>query len=204
MNAKSFISYYQILELGPNASPRTIARKFRYLASRYHPDNQTTGDRSKFDLVLAAYEVLKDEFKRAKYHDENRDHLPPPSHSFDEDLDGSDAEEDSENENIFNEDEQFIDNIGVDKDISIQNNLLTMLYFQRRRNIRRPGIGNAELEYLSGCPHEHLEFHIWYLKEKGWISTGEDGLLSITVAGVDRAALISQGEGGRKLIVDQS
>jgi hypothetical protein len=50
-----------------------------------------------------------------------------------------------------------------------------------------PGIGPLELERLSGCPREHLEFHLWYLKEKGWISRMENGLLSITVDGVDKA-----------------
>jgi hypothetical protein len=79
-----------------------------------------------------------------------------------------------------------------------------MLYFQRRRNIGQPGIGNAELERLSGCPHEHLEFHLWYLKEKGWISAGEDGLFAITVAGVDHAARIYQSERAQKFIIDQS
>jgi len=40
---------------------------------------------------------------------------------------------------------------------------------------------------LSGCPRAHLEFHIWYLKEKGWIGRLENGMLAITVEGVDRA-----------------
>lgn len=203
MKANSFISYYQVLELGPSAHPKTIARKFRDLASRYHPDNQATGDRSKFELVLEAHDILKDAIKRERYHEENRDHLPPLSHSFDDAGNGPDVV-DSANENTLSDDDQFIDGIGVDRDVAIQNNLLTMLYFQRRRNIREPGLGNAELERLSGCPHEHLEFHLWYLKAKGWIATGEDGLLAITVAGVDHAALIYQGENARKLIVDQS
>ena len=78
-----------------------------------------------------------------------------------------------------------------------------MLYFKRRRNVREPGIGSAELEHLSGCPYEHLEFHLWYLKAKGWIATGEDGLLAITIDGVDRASMIHQ-EFAKKLLTDQS
>ena len=65
-----------------------------------------------------------------------------------------------------------------------------------------PEIGDAELERLSGCPPEHLEFHIWYLKHKKWVATGEDGLLAITIDGVDRAAHLYK-EGAR-LITDQS
>ena len=39
---------------------------------------------------------------------------------------------------------------------------------------------------MLGCPAEHLDFHIWYLKEKGWIRRTENGTLEITVAGVDQ------------------
>jgi hypothetical protein len=39
---------------------------------------------------------------------------------------------------------------------------------------------------LSGCPREHLGFHLWYLKAKGWIGRLENGTLAITVEGVDR------------------
>ncbi len=64
-------------------------------------------------------------------------------------------------------------------------------------------MGNIELELLSGCPGEYLDFHIWYLKEKGWIATGEDGLLAITIDGVERAANIYK-ETAHRLIADQS
>jgi hypothetical protein len=40
---------------------------------------------------------------------------------------------------------------------------------------------------LLACPAEHLQFHIWYLKEKGWIRRTENGMLAITIEGVDRA-----------------
>jgi hypothetical protein len=52
---------------------------------------------------------------------------------------------------------------------------------------KNPGIGDYELERLSGCPREHLEFHVWYLKEEGRIGRQENGTLAITVGGVDRA-----------------
>ena len=43
-----------------------------------------------------------------------------------------------------------------------------------------------QLERLLGCPSEHLEFHTWYLRQKGWIERLENGQLSITADGVDR------------------
>lgn len=203
METKIFVNYYEMLELGPGAGSQAIARKFRSLARRYHPDNQITGSRIKFDSLVEAHDTLKDAGKRAQYHEQHSDKLPPLPDSLDQDWDGLEKPE-APHTHFHVEPEKFVDDLGVDRDISIQNNLLTMLYFQRRRNARQPGIGNAELERLSGCPHEHLEFHLWYLKAKGWVSTGDDGLLAITVAGVDRAAQIHQGENSQKLIVDRS
>ena len=194
-----FISYYEILELSPSATPKAIERKFRILAGRYHPDNQATGDRAKFDLVVEAHETLKDWIRREAYHDENDKHLPPFSPLFAEEID-----EQGQDGDVAADEAPFMHAIGVDRDVAVQNNILTMLYLRRRTNASEPGLGNQELVRLSGCPHEHLEFHLWYLREKGWISRGESGLLEITVAGVDRATLIYQGDSGRKLIVDQT
>jgi hypothetical protein len=42
------------------------------------------------------------------------------------------------------------------------------------------------VEGLSGCPREHLELHLWYLKAKGWIARLENDMLAITVEDVDR------------------
>lgn len=41
-----------------------------------------------------------------------------------------------------------------------------MLYVKCRQNINDPSVGEFELERLSGCPREHLEFQHWYLKAK--------------------------------------
>ena len=76
---------------------------------------------------------------------------------------------------------------GIEWDVVIQDKLLSLLYVKRRKDISDPGIGDSELERLSGCPREHLEFHLWYLKAKGWIGRTENGMLAITVEGVDRA-----------------
>jgi curved DNA-binding protein CbpA len=197
MEAKSFVNYYEILDASPSDSSEAIERRFRNLARRYHPDNKETGDRSRFDAVVEAHNTLRDTARRAQYHQDHHHHLPPFSQSAADD--GAAAEADDETDEAA----LFAHNLGIDRDVHVQNNLLIMLYLQRRRNIKEPGIGNAELERLSGCPPEHLEFHLWYLREKGWIGRGEDGLLSITIDGVDRAAAIYQ-ESAKKLITDQS
>jgi hypothetical protein len=44
-----------------------------------------------------------------------------------------------------------------------------------------------ELEDLLGVPREHLEFNLWYLKEGGLVTRGDNGRCAITVKGVDEA-----------------
>jgi hypothetical protein len=46
-------------------------------------------------------------------------------------------------------------------------------------------MGIIDLERLLGCPRKHMEFHVWYLKEKGWIVRADDGRFAITASGVD-------------------
>jgi curved DNA-binding protein CbpA len=164
MENSSFVDYYETLELSPNASARTIERVFRHFAVRYHPDNKETGNRALFDLVMEAHTVLRHPEKRAAYDMQYKAHS---------DLRWKLAEE-------------AADGNGVDRDASIQNRMLAILYAKRRRNIREPGVGPVEIERLLDCPVEHLEFHFWYLKAKGWISTTEEGTIAITVDGVDR------------------
>ena len=67
METSTFTDYYEVLQLSSNADSETIDRIFRYLAQRYHPDNQKTGDRSRFDAILRAHNTLKDPAKRAQY-----------------------------------------------------------------------------------------------------------------------------------------
>jgi curved DNA-binding protein CbpA len=165
MEASKFVDYYEILEISPNADYGAIERMFRYLAQRYHPDNGDTGDRLRFDVVLEAHNTLKDPVKRAQFDIRHKDHLG---------LRWRLAEE-------------AIDSKGIVRDVDLQARLLSILYVRRRQNVSDPGLGDLELERLLGCPAEHLEFHIWYLKEKGWIGRTENGMLAITVEGVDRA-----------------
>jgi curved DNA-binding protein CbpA len=160
-----FIDYYEVLQISPNANSGTIERVFRYLAQLYHPDSRDTGDRFRFDVIMEAYDTLKDPVKRAQYDIEHRNQSNARSKLM----------------------EEAGDSKGVERGIDIRNKLLSLLYAKCRQSVREPGIGEIELERLSGCPTEHLEFHLWYLKEKGWIRKTENGTFAITAEGVDRA-----------------
>ena len=180
--ASKFIDYYETLEISPNANSGTIERMFRYLAQRYHPDNKDTGDRGSFDEVMEAYDTLRDPAKRAQY---------DLAHNCNSNYRVKLVEEAS-------------DSKGIDHDADIQNKLLSILYVKRRQNIREPGIGNLGLERMLGCPSEHLEFHLWYLKAKGWVSVTENGMLAITADGVDHANSEQHRKAGTKMLTDQS
>ncbi len=61
--------YYDLLEVSPDAGQDEIKKAFRKQAMKYHPD-RNPGDKEaeqKFKKINEAYEVLKDEQKRAAY-----------------------------------------------------------------------------------------------------------------------------------------
>lgn len=182
MESSEFVDYYEILEISPNANLGTIERMFRHFAQRYHPDNPQTGDRLRFDMVVEAHDALKDSVSRARYDIEYQNRVNGRS-TFSAKIRDTD---------------------GIGQGIDVQNKLLSLLYIRRRQSVREPGLGEMELERLSGCPGEHLEFHLWYLKEKGWIKRTENGTFAITVEGVDHANTEHHRRATEKLLTHQS
>src|SRR5262249_21226358 len=119
-----FTDYYEILQISPNANSETIERIFRYFALRYHPDNQDTGDESRFSEIVEAHNTLRDPVKRAQY---------DIQHKYQSGLRRELAEEASNTK-------------GIERDVAIQDKLLSLLYVKRRQDVHNPGIGDEELE----------------------------------------------------------
>lgn len=163
MENGSFIDCYEILQVSPNADHETIERVYRLLAKRYHPDNGQTGDGAKFDTLTKAYRLLVDPEERAGY----------------------DARYDAIRADRWNTFIGFSPASEGDEDKRIYQGILSLLLTARKRDASRAGLGIIELERLLGVPEKHLEFHIWYLKEKGWIQRDENGGFAITANGVD-------------------
>jgi len=63
--------------------------------------------------------------------------------------------------------------------------VLEVLYAKRRLEPQEPGIFHIDLEKLTGCPREHLEFTIWYLVQKKLVQRTDNSLLAISADGID-------------------
>ena len=70
---------YKTLGVSETASQADIKRSYRDLAKKYHPDRSGADKRSenRFKEITAAYEVLGDADKRAKYDSMRRGGFPP-------------------------------------------------------------------------------------------------------------------------------
>jgi curved DNA-binding protein len=163
MGKEPSINYYEILQVSPSADQEMIERAFRLLAKRYHPDNKDTGDASKFKFLVEAYQVLSNSEKRAAYDDDNK------------------AVETHQDSILFNAPQSR----DTEAERRINQLILFIFYLARKRDAMKPGIGIVELEKLAGIPEKELNFHIWYLKEKGWIQRIETGEFAISASGVD-------------------
>jgi curved DNA-binding protein CbpA len=156
--------WYEILQVSPRADADTIVGVFRVLAKRLHPDNPDSGDAERFALVMEAFRILSDPELRARF----------------------DSRYERARERrwrVFNQDSATDD---IVSDRNIRTALLNLLYTVRRNDPDSPGLGMVHLENVLGCPEQHLKFHIWYLRENGWVYRLENGLLAITASGVDR------------------
>lgn len=70
-------NYYEILEVNKNASQETIAKVYKFLAKKYHPDANPDNKQEaeeKFKEISEAYEILSNEEKRKQYDEELHDY----------------------------------------------------------------------------------------------------------------------------------
>ncbi len=155
--------HYEFLQISPRADLETIQRVFRHLAKRYHPDNPETGDAVRFEQLVEAFKVLSDPELRAQYDIQYAQLNATRWKVFDQETARSD----------------------VSADRSLRTALLSILYAACRNDASKPGIGEMDLERLLNCPQEHMQFHVWYLKENGLIRRTDSGTLAITANGVD-------------------
>jgi curved DNA-binding protein CbpA len=156
--------YYEILQISPNAEPETIHRVYRLLAQRFHPDNADTGNEGRFRQLAEAYRVLGDPQERARY---DVVHLRLKQERWRLIASNAQAENDFESEQL------------------IRLTVLELLYTRRRTEQDSPGLTPLDLEALTGRAREHLEFTIWFLVQKKYVTRSDGSVLVITVEGVE-------------------
>ena len=175
--------YYDELQVSTNAEPETINRCFRMLAQRFHPDNQQTGDEAKFRSILEAYSVLSDPEQRAKYdvrHDRQR----------------------SERLRLVAMGDQITNDFDMEQAVRLT--VLEALYTKRRLDVQQSGLSLLDLEKLVGRPREHLEFTIWFLLQKKFVSRDDHSNLIITVEGAEHLEQAYETKVQRKRLPAQS
>ncbi len=159
-----FVDYYDLLQISPTAEPATVQRVHRMLAARYHPDNPVTGDLDKFLLLQDAYRILSDPQSRAEY-------------------DAQLAVQGQQALPVF-EAKEFVE--GTEAEAHRRLGMLCLLYNRRRCMPDAPGLSVFDLETKMALPREHLDFAVWYLREKGLVRRDETtSEILITCAGVD-------------------
>jgi curved DNA-binding protein CbpA len=158
------VDYYEVLQVSSGAEPETINRVYRMLAQRFHPDNQQTGNESRFRTIVEAYSVLSDPEKRAKY---DVAHQLRRQDRWRLVTAGAQTENDFEMEQV------------------VRLTVLEVLYTKRRMEPSNTGIYWGEFEALTGRPREHLEFTIWYLQQKKFIVVDDKTRVHLTVEGAE-------------------
>jgi len=156
---------YEAMQLSPNADLDTIGRVYRVLAARYHPDNTETGNREMFQQLCEAHQILSDPEKRASYDTSHRESKRLQWKIFD----------------------QASASKGTEGEKRKRKGILDLLYAKMLNDPEQAEMNIQLIEELLGCPREHLQSALWYLKGKNYIKRGDNGRFSITVDGFEEA-----------------
>lgn len=181
-DAEPFVDFYEVLRVNPNCDARTLEAAYHVLAKKYHPDHAEQADVGKLTEVIDAYKALKNPDKRSEY---NAVYASTTGFVFSSESEG------------FGEEESAL------SDADAHARVLLFLYKRRRENSREAGVGRYFVREILNCSEETFEFHLWYLREKGFIETTEQGTLAITIEGVDHVITMSKTTAREKLLLSQ-
>ena len=164
MPATEIPDFYELLEISPKATQETIHRVYRFLAARYHPDHAETGNLEKFAQLSSAYKILSDPARRAEYNSllaMRRVTFPNPMSTTVDFMDQAEG------------------------DLNRRLAVLAILYYRRRMYPDAPEVDLTEIEQRMGFPRDYLDFTMWYLTKKKYITRADNGEATLTVDGVD-------------------
>lgn len=177
-----FVDHYEVLQVDPLSDERTLETAYHYLAKLYHPDNAASADVEKLDRVVKSYRVLRDTKTRAQYDSEYDRRIGLPRRPASE---GAARE--------------FGMHTAAD-DADMHERIMLRLYRKRRASPLEPGIGGLQLQEACGCSSAEMDFHLWYLKSKRLLEITEQGMMAITIEGVDYILASSRDDRKQKLL----
>ncbi|MES2698335.1 MAG: J domain-containing protein [Pseudomonadota bacterium] len=180
---RSFVDFYRILNVSPDCEAKALEAAYRHLAKLYHPDHPETADTELFSSVIEAYRALRSHERRMEY---DEIYSLQTGYIF------------SPVEGPVGEDKEAL------TDAESHSRILLHLYRRRREYPKEPGLGHHSLMEYINCSDENFDFHIWYLKEKGFVGVTENGLFAITIEGVDHVISTSRTAAAERLRLSQS
>jgi curved DNA-binding protein len=164
MPSDQIVDYYEVLQISANAEPETIHRVYRLLAQRLHPDNHETGNANQFRQLTEAYHVLSDPERRAQY-------------------DVAHAQLTRQRWRLVSSGAQSENDFATEQRLRLT--VLEVLYTRRRIEPQNAGVTPLDLEGLIGVSREQLEFTVWYLVQKKFVTRNDSSALVITAEGVE-------------------
>lgn len=185
-SGQEFVDYYAVLQVTPTCDAKILEKSYRHFAQMYHPDHAKTADIEKFQAIIEAYNILRSPEKREIY-------------------DRIYKAEKKKNFSSFERGEHTrIDENDALSDEEMHQKMLFYLYKRRREYPDDPGVVAYHIQRMIGCAEDSYEFHVWYLKSKGYILVTEQGTLAITVEGVDHVISMSRAIEAEKLLIAQA
>jgi hypothetical protein len=155
--------HYAILGVDPQSVSETIQRAYAKLAQRYNSRNVDTGDATLFEALNLAYEVLSDPARRKEF----------------DALQGISQEGGSPKFSGAD----FFDALGPEA--ALRAAILCLLYDRRRTRPSTPGLTIRQLEIMVEATAVELTAAVWYVKQRGLVSSDDKSVMQITVDGMD-------------------
>jgi hypothetical protein len=159
----SRIDYYEFLMISPTADRQMIEWAARLMLARYDPQKSKTPDEKKCQLAKEAFRTLADPKRRAAYDAELGPKQP---------AGGPDAKASVTRQDVIEAQQ-------------MRQAVMLMLYQAVMRKPRDPDVGRTELARQIGVATQDLEFALWFLRERDWITATQAGSYAITVIGAE-------------------
>lgn len=163
MENGSFIDYYEFLMISPTADRQMVEWAARLMLARYDPQKSKTPDEKKCELVKEAFRTLADPKKRAAYDSELAKQKPTVTIDVKAEITVQDVIEANR----------------------LRQAIMLVLYQAVLRKTRDPDVGRTDLARQVGVGAQDLEFGLWFLREKDWITATQAGSYAITVTGAE-------------------